>query len=387
MKVVGQSTNTRLTDRFFWQKKRYSNRMPHRFISRRRFIENSVSGLAVGFGLGVESLRATAEIPSTDGLSLKAIGDATHGFGVAILRNGEMIARHNQGGEFSATFQNEDRSVEDHVENWQASAWTGDPTRVALSGECKLRNLNATVFVQVEYERITPHVVRKRIRLHQSDMFLLFYQLSNRLEPLEDPAKLWSFDQLDWQGEATREYFPAAGFRTKNGLCVGLLTDSGYRNQWTRIVRRDGKPVKPAPARIPDANLYIGSSPQERGKGNFFVQQTFGEVTQQISVEHPVQAVWLPEISAWKKLGNTVVEEREGVAVVSTRSADDGVIIPLTATGSSVLSLRTEYRSASPVGLAVWKVDDQFHKLDNVTLYNDAAPESPEAWGVFETTV
>jgi len=37
-----------------------------------------------------------------------------------------------------------------------------------------------------------------------------------------------------------------------------------------------------------------------------------------------------------------------------------------------------EYRSASPVGLAVWKVDDQFHKLDNVTLYNDAAPESPE---------
>src|SRR6266481_5512011 len=127
MKVVGQFTNTRLTDRFFWQvEKRYSNRMPHRFISRRRFIENSVSGLAVGFGLGVESLRATAEIPSTDGLSLKAIGDATHGFGVAILRNGELIAHHNQGGEFSATFQNEDRSVEDHVENWKPSAWTGD---------------------------------------------------------------------------------------------------------------------------------------------------------------------------------------------------------------------------------------------------------------------
>src|SRR5260370_2798391 len=237
--------------------------MAYKIISRRRLMENSVSGgLAVGLGLGVESLGATAAaIPETDELSFKVVGDARHGFGVAILRNRELIARHNQGGEFSAIFQNEDRSVEDHVEDWKASAWTGDPTRVALSGECKLRNLNATVFVQVEYERITPHVVRKRIRLRQSDMFLVFYQLSNRMEPLENPTKLWSFDQLDWQGEAAHEYFPAAGFRMNNGLCVGLLTDSGYRNQWTRIVRRDGKPVQTAPARIPDANLYIGSPP------------------------------------------------------------------------------------------------------------------------------
>src|SRR5258708_7580191 len=315
--------------------------MAYKIICRRRFIENSVrGGFAVGFGLSGESLGATAAaIPGTDELSFKVVGDAAHGFSVAILRNREPIARHNQGGEFSATFQNEDGSGEDRVEDWKGYAWTGDPTRVALSGECKLRNLNATVFVQVEYERITPRIVRKRIRLRQSDMFLVFYQLSNRLEPLENPTKLWSFDQLDWQGEAAHEYFPAAGFRMNNGLCVGLLTDSGYRNQWTRIVRRDAKPVKPAPARIPDANLYTGSSPQERSKGNFFVQQTFGEVTQQISVEHPSQAVLLPGIAAWKKLGDAAVEERDGVAVVSTRSTGDGVIIPLTATGSSVLSL------------------------------------------------
>src|SRR5258708_4449966 len=152
-------------------------------------------------------------------------------------------------------------------------------------------------------------------------MFLVFYQLSNRLEPLENPTKLWSFDQLDWQGEAAHEYFPAAGFRMNNGLCVGLLTDSGYRNQWTRIVRRDAKPVKPAPARIPDANLYTGSSPQERSKGNFFVQQTLGEVTQQVSVEHPAQAVLLPEIPAWKKLRNAALEERDGAAVAPSERA------------------------------------------------------------------
>ena len=391
MKVVGQSTNARLIGRFFWQlEKEYPNRMSHKFISRRRFIENSISnGLAVGFGLGVEPLRAATSVaaPNTDRLTLKVTGDAKLGYGVALLFNGQPVVRHNQGGEFSAIFQNEDRSVEDRVEDWKATAWTGDAARVTLSGECPLRNLNATVFVQVEYERITPRVVRKKIRIRQSDMFLVFHQLSNRLEPLETPAKLWSFDQLNWQGEAAHEYFPAAGFRMRNGLCVGLLTDSGYRNQWTRIVRRDGKPEKPAPGRIPDANLYMGASPEQRSKDNFFVQQTFGEVTHQISGQQAAQPVPLPEISAWKRMGNAAVEEHEGVAVVSTRSADDGVIIPFAATRFAVLALRMEYRSASPVALQVWKVDDQLHKLENITLYNDAAPESPEAWGVFETTV
>jgi hypothetical protein len=364
--------------------------MPHKFISRRRFIENSVrNGLVIGLGSGVEPLQAATSVaaPGTDRLTLKITGDAQQGYGVALFFNGQPVARHIQGGEFSATFQNEDRSVEDLVDGWKATAWTGDAARVTLSGQCNLKNLQATVFVQVTYERITPRVVRKKIRLRQSDMFLMFHQVSNRLEPLETPVKLWSFDQLDWQGEAAHEYFPAAGFRMKNGLCIGLLTDSGYQNQWTRIVRRDGKPVKPAPARIPDANLYIGASPEQRSKGDFFVQQTFGEVTRQIPGEHSLQPLALPGIAAWKRPGKATVKEQEGVAVVSTRSAEDGALIPFTADGGAVLSVRMEYRSASPVALQVWKVDDQLRKLENITLYNDAAPESTESWRVFETTV
>ena len=363
--------------------------MVRRILSRRRFIENSLSGsLTVGWGLGVRSLSgAPSATPAPEGLSVKVTGDATQGYGVALLFNGQPTARHNQGGEFSAVFQNEDRSVEDRVENWKAASWTGDATRLTLSGECKLERLGATVFVQVAYERITPRVVRKRITLRQADMFLIFHQLSNRLEPLESPAKFWSFDQLDWQGEAAHEYFPAAGFRAKNGLCVGLLTDSGYRNHWTRIVRRDGKPVKPAPARIPDANLYVGSSPQERSQGNCYVQQAFGEVTQQISPEQPLQIVALPETSAWKTLGGASMNQHNGIIAVSTQSADDGVLVPLPATDSPVLSMRMEYRSASPVALQVWRLDEQYHKVENITLYNDAAPDSPETWSVFETQV
>src|ERR1019366_10811995 len=272
----------------------------------------------------------------TDGLSLKVTGDPKQGYSVDLLYNGQPFAQHNRCGEFSAFFQNEERSVEDRVNDWKATSWAGNSTHVVLDGTCRLKNLNTTVFARVEYERVTPFVVRKKIRLQQADMFMLFYQLNNRLEPSESPANFWSFNQLDWKVEALREYFPAAGFRTNNGLCVGLLTDSGYRNQWTRIIRRDGKPLKPAPRRIPDANLYSGSGAEDHSQGDFFVQQTFGEVMEQVAGEQNAQNVAIPAISSWKKQGEADLDERDGVATVSTRSSDDGGMIPFAAAGTEV---------------------------------------------------
>src|SRR6266853_942651 len=238
--------------------------MIRKFVSRRHFIEKSVTtGLAVGLGLKIEPLhRSASSISSeTDGLSLKVSGDRTSGYGAVLLFNGRPILRHNLGGEFSALFQNEERSVEDRVNDWKASSWTGDATHVTLEGECKLKNLNTTVFVCVDYKRITARVVRKKIRLRQADMFLLFYQLSNRLEPQESPAKLWSFDELDWQGGALHEYFPAAGLRMKNGLCIGVLPDSGYRNQRPPLVTTAAWPVRTAPPTTPAATLNTAPPP------------------------------------------------------------------------------------------------------------------------------
>jgi hypothetical protein len=357
-------------------------------LSRRRFLEGALtSSLAVGLGpmLGTSPAGATT-IPSMDGMSLRVIGDAERGYGVSLLFNGKVFAHHNRGGEFSAFFNNEDRSVEDRAEDWKATSWTGNSTQVVLEGECRLRNTNSTVLARVEYEVITPHVVRKKIRLQQADMFMLFYQLSNRLEPEESPAKLWSFDRLEWKGGGLREYFPAAGFRTKDGLCVGLLTDSGHRNQWTRIVRRDGRPVKPALHRIPDANLYSGSRPEEQSQG-IFVQQTFGEVLEELDGEQHTQLVVLPDISLWKKQGEATLEQRDDVATISTRSSDDGVAIPFAARGNEVYSVRVEYRSASPVAIEIWDVDGQSRKLDDASLYNDGVPPSPGVWSEFKTTV
>lgn len=366
-------------------------------ISRREFLERTVAGSFVaGWGLAAIPPEAHAKpqnaeqraVGETNGrMSLKVVGDEKQGYGVAILHGGRIVARHNEGGEFSAVFQNGERSLEDRITNWKANSWTGDSTHVTLHGECKLEKTNATVFAQVDYDVIDSRVVRKRIRFQQADMFLLFYQLTNRLEPVAPPAKFWSFDQTDCRGGRLREYFPAAGFRTKDGLSVGLLTDSGFRNQWNRVVRRDGKPVKPAPRRISDSRLFEVASHEERVKGQFYVQQTLGEVVEQTDGRNTVESVTLPKSSAWIKNGEAVVHEQGGIVSLRVRNSASGVLIPVDIKVGEIYSVRLEYRSPQPVGVEIWDVDEQQRKIREITLYDDRIPESPARWSEFESTV
>src|SRR5208283_5439816 len=216
---------------------------------------------------------------------------------------------------------------------------------VTLRGECNLKNLNTSVHIEVDYAVVTPQVVRKQVRLHQSDIYVLFYQVSNRLEPADPPAKVWSFNQTDCVGGALHEYFPAAGFRTQDGLTVGLLTEAGFRNQWSRLIRRDGRPVKPAPNRIPDARLYSVCRPAERAAGRFFVEQTFGESLTWEADGEAGERIDLGPASSWVKRGDVGLDERAGVAVITTSNSEDGVIIPFPSQDGDVYALRLLYRS------------------------------------------
>lgn len=349
-------------------------------LDRREFI--ALSALAATATLLPHSAHATQS--SDPGLmSLHVTGDAEHGYGVAVLYRGEVIARHHHGGEFSAVFQNADRSLEDRVDDWKATGWSGDRTHIKLTGEAQLTNLRATVFVEVSYQLLPSQVVQKTMQLRQEDMFTLLYQITNRLEPEDAQAKLWSFDHADCKGGALHEYFPAAGFRTQSGVTVGLLTDSGYRNQWNRILRRDGTPVKPAPANIQDLNLYVLPMTAERTEQGAFVQQTFGEATVQLSGEGSRTRVDLPVPALWTKSGDIQVEQQEGTVKLSPRTALDFVLLPIAAKGGEIFSVRLKYRSAVPIAIHAWDTDDQFHKLGDITLFNDTAPESAAGFTEF----
>jgi hypothetical protein len=349
-------------------------------LDRREFL--TLSSLTAAAVLLPHSLHATDSLAS--GLvSLQVTGDAQRGYGVAILYHGEVIARHHQGGEFSAVFQNTERSLEDRADDWKAASWSGDGTHLNLVGKMQLANLRTTVFVEVSYEVLPSQVVKKTIKLRQEDMLSLLYQITNRLEPEAPPAKLWSFDHADCKGGALHEYFPAAGFRTFNGVTVGLLTDSGYRNQWSRIIRRDGTPVKLAPASIQDLNLYLLPTAAERAQQGAFIQQTFGESTVQLTGASSRTRIDLPAPSQWKKSGNIQVEQHDEVIKLSPHTAKDYVLLPFAAKCGEIYSVRFKYRSAVPVAVHAWDTDDQYRKLGDITLFNDTAPESPSVFTEF----
>jgi hypothetical protein len=359
------------------------NMVSHPTLDRREFL--ALSAIAAGAALLPNSLHAT-QSSEAGVVSLHVTGNAAQGYGVTVLYRGQAIARHHEGGEFSAIFQNSEHSLEDRVDDWRAVNWSGDDTRINLSGEMQLGHLRTTVYVDVKYEVLAANVVKKTIQLCQADMFSLLYQLANRLEPVAAPAKLWSFDHADCKGGALHEYFPAAGFRTHSGVTVGLLTDAGFRNQWSRIIRRDGTPVKPAPAIIPDLNLYqvptFGAFPSQGA----FIQQTFGQATVQLYGEGSRTRVSLPAAPHWKRSGSIQVEQHDGIAKISPSALKDYVLLPFAAKGGEVYSLRLKYRSAVPISIHAWDTNEALEKVGDLTLFNDTAPESPTNFTEFRHT-
>ena len=350
-------------------------------LDRREFL--TISALATAARLLSDSLYADKR--SEPGLvSLRVSGDAESGYGVTILFRDEPIARHHHGGEFSAIFQNFERSLEDRVEDWKAASSSGDSKRIKLTGVMQLPNLRTKVFVEVTYEVMTPQVVKKTIGLRQADMYTLFYQLTNRLEPEAAFAKLWSFDHPEYKGGPLHEYFPAAGFRTASDVTVGLLTDSGYRNQWSRIIRRDGIPVKPAPFSTPDLNLYYLPYAADRSEQGAYIQQTFGEATIQLSGEGYRTPVNLPAASMWERSAGMKVEQLDAVVKLFPNDRKDFVLLPFSAKAGEIYAVHLKYRCEDSISVHAWDVDGEFNKLADLTLFNDTAPASPAAFSDFD---
>lgn len=352
---------------------------------RRDFLGMSATAALGSFLPKAFSQNTRSDLGSVSGVSLKVDGNADHGYRVGILFRGAPIISNDSNG-ISAIFQNGDRSLEDRIEDWKATSWAGNESKVTLNGDAHLVNMNATVRVEVIYEVVAQNIVRKSIRLHQSDMFMMFYQITNRITPAGRPAKFWSFDQLDCEGGPLREYFPAAGFRTANQTTVGLLTDAGFRNQWSRMFRRDGKPIKPAAAQIPDPNLYVVASAEERSRGIYYVQQTFGEELQQLP-GGGATPVSLPEIQEWTYKGSPIVKKDGPILELSIHEPEEEVIIPFAAKAGDIFSVALEYRSNFDVSIAIWDVDEKLNQLHNFNQFNDRIPSSPDKWATFQSTV
>ena len=318
-------------------------------------------------------------------MSLRIDGNVNDGYSAVVLHDSQPVVHRRS--EIYAVFQNGERSLEDRLDNWKASSWTGDDLCIHLAGAAHLKNTDATVHIEITYEVISSDIVRRTVRVRQSDMFLLHYQLTDRIEPSQYPAKLWSFDQPDCHGGPLREYFPAAGFRTGEGLTVGLLTDAGFRNGWSRMFRRDGKPIKPAPAEIPDPSLFCAASRAEQQQGKHFIALTFGE---ELCASHDgpkCKPVLFPPVSQWKTSKAAELRDSSGILELTMSSSSDSVIAPWVAVPGTIYAIEFEYRAGSALGVALWDADSSLKLLLNFTQFNDRIPAVNTEWASFRSTV
>jgi hypothetical protein len=319
-----------------------------------------------------------------NGMTLKITGDSSRGFTVTILYKGQAVSSSDSSGEFSARFQNGSRELDVRVQNWKARSWSGDGQHLTLVGESHLEKLKTDLTVRIDFDVISPHLVRKRIQIQQVDAHLLYYQITNVFSPAEKAAKFWSFDQPECKGGPLHEYLPAAGFRTNAGVTVGLLTDAGYRNGWNRIIRRDnGEFIKPAPGEISDVNLDNVPDDDRRAKGDFEINQTFGEdLVQDPGKGDPVE---LPPLEQWSKQGSASVKVDGDATNLRIAHPEDGIITTVALKGGQVYELSFEYRSQSSFAARFWDVDDRLTMLKDLTLYNDAVHPSGASWANFTT--
>ena len=105
---------------------------------------------------------------------------------------------------------------------------------------CKvfIPELTVDLSAEIIYKLVNESLVRKSVRLFQPSMPGLKYILQEKTSPVNVPKQFVTFEENNFPGGLVHEIFPAMGFITPGNYVVGVLTDAGYKNQYTRNTRR-----------------------------------------------------------------------------------------------------------------------------------------------------
>ena len=152
--------------------------------------------------------------------------------------------------------------------------------------------------MDVSYQVVSSNVVRKAIRIRQSDMFLLWSQCSNTVQPQDRLQS--SGASIKWTAAASlagifsRRRTNRAGSRCRGadrcGFSQRLEQDVSQRRQ----ANQAGTGCHSHP------NLYVVASEEERQRGEWYIRQTFGEElrSQPQQADTPLE---LPPAAEWKQ--------------------------------------------------------------------------------------
>jgi len=328
---------------------------------------------------------------SATGINMKLKGDSASGFYVDLFFGSIPVSTQEKSGELNMFVENEDYSIREYVKDWKATTAVQKENSITLSGIVKLPRLETDLSIAVIYEIINNQVVEKRIELLQTNLSLLYYSINTSLYSKDPPSRFWSFDNADNKGGVAYESYPAAGYMIGDSLAVGLLTDAGNRNLWTRNIRRRpsaGGVGFRAIQEICDANLYRIATQTDRKDGNNFVKLTFGEVS---DFNHPKEKMHYktPEIKEWKSYHGAEVTNENGVYTLKGKKATAdmaGFRLPFNLP-DGFYTIRFKHRSNHPVSLRLWKKDGTSNNDVQGFHYQTNIPSSNTEWAGLEETV
>lgn len=293
-------------------------------------------------------------LSAKDVVSLKVEGDPNKGYNVNLYYGNTLVSTQDDAGEMSLYLENEDYSAREYIRNWKATSYSQADNKIVLSGIVDMKNLESFLRISVIYEVVNDNVVSKQIELFQNNAPFLYYSLTSSLVPMTNPSRFWSFDDINNKGGIVHETYPAAGYFVDDKVAVGILTDAGDKNLWTRNIRR--RPSKQgeigfrALKEICDAGLYCIDTETKR------VNLTLGEVadfnnsTSQISIP-------APDAEKWKSYHDArLIKTNDGVMIKSDNARNDisGFRIPYNLS-DGFYTIRFKHKSDKPLTVKLWK--------------------------------
>jgi len=328
---------------------------------------------------------------SASELNLKLKGDSTSGFYVDVFYGVIPVCTQSVTGELNMMIENEDHSIRETIMKWKSSSANEKGNSITLTGIVRLPKLETDLNIKVIYEIVNNQVVEKRMEFRQTNISLLYYSVNSSLSLKESPSRFWSFDNADNKGGIAHESYPAAGYMIGDSLAVGLLTDAGNRNLWTRNIRRrpsTGGVGFRAIQEICDGNLYRIASTEDRMKGDNFVKLTFGELS---DFNHPTGKIpyKTPEMATWKSYNGAEVNLNNGVYFLKGNIATTdlaGFRLPYLLP-DGFYTVRFKHRSLFPVSIRLWKNDGTTSNDVQGFHYQTNIPSSQKEWTELEETV
>lgn len=320
-------------------------------------------------------------------LKLKLIGDKSSGYGVNIYNGGQLLVTNT--GEFSLLLSNLDLSVNDRIDFWRADKYQVRDSSIMLEKDMYLKDFDASLSVQVNYQLINPHVIKKTIRLYQPSIPNFYYTLIESNIPAQKPKEYVTFEHENFPGGFVHELYPSAGFVTPENEVVGFLTDAGYKNQFTRTTRRrfSGRGGGMVGMRIlPDVELFTIATQKEQAEQTNYVRQTFGRMYDLDGGS--TMELKLPD--TYQKEGNVDIQRSNNTIDMTIHSGSKaGINLMTPLRNQKIYTISFNVKGNEPVALKLYRIRNgqQTDELEHGIKYVDNFPDTISEWTEFKASV